>query len=150
MGFIDDLFNSIRNKYLNSTGAERDLLTLIKDRDISQAQNLMQNRDEEVMKAIREYNPEMHPVMKKSDKIRKGQEPYRTEKLPRSRQEYINEVELFFLLGKPILWKKKDNSGSDAAYKAYTEFLDTTRFNTTMRQAKRRAGADTESAKLYR
>lgn len=150
MGFIDDLFNSIRNKYLNSTGAERDLLTLIKDRDISQAQNLMQNRDEEVMKAIREYNPEMHPVMKKSDKIRKGQEPYRTEKLPRSRQEYINEVELFFLLGKPILWKKKDNSGSDAAYKAYTEFLDTTRFNTTMRQAKRRAGAETESAKLYR
>ena len=34
MGFIDNLLNAIRNKYLNATGAERDLLTLIKVKDI--------------------------------------------------------------------------------------------------------------------
>ena len=27
MGFMDNLLNAIRNKYLNATGAERDLLT---------------------------------------------------------------------------------------------------------------------------
>lgn len=57
MGFIDNLLNAIRNKYLNATGAERDLLTLIKDKDITQAQTLMQNRDTEVLQAIQEYNP---------------------------------------------------------------------------------------------
>src|SRR5699024_3077885 len=93
MGFIDNLLNAIRNKYLNAAGAERDLLTLIKDKDITHAQTLMQNRDTEVMQAIQEYNPELHRIMRKADKVRKGQEPYRTEKLPRARQKYINEVE---------------------------------------------------------
>lgn len=76
MGFIDNLLNAIRNKYLNATGAERDLLTLIKDKDITQAQTLMQNRDTEVLQAIQEYNPELHRIMRKADKMRKGQEPY--------------------------------------------------------------------------
>ena len=42
-----------------------------------------------------------------------------------------------------------DTSGSDDAFEAYTKFLQDTRFDTTMRQAKRLAGAETESAKLY-
>ena len=122
MGFIDNLLNAIRNKYLNATGAERDLLTLIKDKDITQAQTLMQNRDTEVLQAIQEYNPELHRIMRKADKMRKGQEPYRTEKLPRARQKYINEVELFFLLGNPIRWKKVNNEGSDEASKHIINF----------------------------
>ena len=126
MGFIDNLLNAIRNKYLNAAGAERDLLTLIKDKDITHAQTLMQNRDTEVMQAIGEYNPELHRIMRKADKIRKGQEPYRTEKLPRARQKYINEVELFFLLGNPIRWKKVNNEGSDEAFEAYNQFLQDT------------------------
>jgi len=44
MGFIDNLLNAIRNKYLNATGAERDLLTLIKDKDITQAQTYAESR----------------------------------------------------------------------------------------------------------
>ncbi len=74
---------------------------------------------------------------------------YRTEKLPRARQKYINEVELFFLLGNPIRWKKVNNEGSDEAFEAYNQFLHDTRFDVTMRQAKRTAGAETECAKLY-
>ena len=146
---MDNLLNAIRNKYLNATGAERDLLTLIKDKDITQAQTLMQNRDTEVLQAIQEYNPELHRIMRKADKMRKGQEPYRTEKLPRARQKYINEVELFFLLGNPIRWKKVNNEGSDEAFEAYNQFLQDTRFNVSMRKAKRIAGAETECAKLY-
>lgn len=149
MGFIDNIINAIRNKYLNASGVERDLISLIKDKDITQAKTLMQNRDIEVMQAIREYNPELHHIMRKADKIRKGQEPYRTEKLPRARQKYINEVELFFLLGNPIRWKKVNNEGSDEAFEAYNQFLQDTRFDVSMRQAKRIAGSETECAKLY-
>ena len=102
MGFIDHLFTYFQNKTLNAFGIERSLLELITARDIDQAMSLMENHDAEAMKAIREYNPEFHAVMKRLDKVRKGQESYRTEKLPRTRQRYINEVELFFLLGNPI------------------------------------------------
>lgn len=150
MGFVDDLFNLIRNKYLNAAGTERDLLTLINDRDISQARSLMQNRDEEVIKAMREYDADLHPIMKKANKPRKGREPYHTEKLPRERQRYINEVELFFLLANNIQWKNESKENLDEAYNAYADFLKYTRFNTTMRQAKRIAGSETECAKLYR
>lgn len=131
-------------------GVERDLMKLIQDKDISRVQTLMQNRDSCVNDAIKEYNPETHAVMNRPDKPRKGKEPYKVEKLPRCRQRYINEVELFFLLGNPIKWKpSSDVEGKDEAFEAYTQFLKDTRFNTTMRQAKRLAGAETESAKVY-
>lgn len=148
MNMIEAIFNAIRNKTLNSLGAERDLMKLIQDKDISRAESLMQNRDMEVCEAIREYNPETHSVKRRRDKLRKNKEPYKVEKLPRTRQRYINEVELFFLLANPILWKNKD-SASDNAFEAFNDFLQSTRFNSTMRQAKRLAGAETESAKVY-
>lgn len=150
MDFIGAIFNVLRNKVLNSMGVERDLMKLIQDKDISRVQTLMQNRDSCVNDAIKEYNPETHAVMNRPDKLRKGKEPYKVEKLPRCRQRYINEVELFFLLGNPIKWKpSSDVEGKDEAFEAYTQFLKDTRFNTTMRQAKRLAGAETESAKVY-
>lgn len=148
MNFVEAIFNLLRNKTLNSLGVERDLMKLIQDKDISQVQTLLQNRDMDVIEAIEEYNPGTHKVNKRKDKQRKNKEPYRVEKLPRTRQRYINEVELFFLLGNPIKWKN-DVNGTDEAFKAYNEFLQDTRFHTTMRQAKRLAGSETESAKIY-
>lgn len=44
MKFIEALFNVLRNKTLDSLGVERDLMTLIYSGDISQVQNLLQNR----------------------------------------------------------------------------------------------------------
>lgn len=149
MGFIDQLFTYFQNKTLNAFGIERSLLDLIAARDIDQAMSLMENHDAEAMKAIREYNPELHAIMKRLDKVRKGQESYRTEKLPRTRQRYINEVELFFLLGNPIKWRMSDESSDPEAFAAFMQFLRDHRFNSHMRQAKRLAGAETQSAKLY-
>ena len=148
MNLIEEIFNAIRNKTLNSLGAERDLMKLIQDKDISRAESLMQNRDKEVCEAMQEYNPDTHKVRRRRDKMRKNREPYKVEKLPRTRQRYINEVELFFLLANPILWKNKDGA-SDNAFEAFNDFLQATRFNSTMRKAKRLAGAETESAKVY-
>ena len=124
-------------------------MELIKAKDISRAMSLMEDHDVEVSKALCEYNPKSHAVMGRRDKTRKGQEDYRTEKLPRTRQRYINEVELFFLLGNPIKWKVSDESGDADAFSAYKQFLREIRFDSKMRQAKRLAGAETQSAKLY-
>lgn len=148
MNYIEAIFNLLRNKTLNSLGVERDLIRLIQDRDISQVQTLLQNRDTEVIEAIEEYHPTTHKVNQRKNKLRKNKEPYIVEKLPRTRQRYINEVELFFLLGNPIKWRN-DGEGTDEAFKAYNDFLQDTRFHTTIRQAKRLAGAETESAKVY-
>lgn len=145
--YLQQVMTYFRNLSLNSMGVERDLYQLIQDGDIGTAIDMMQNRDEEVDEAIKEYNPKTHEVMSRPNKFRKNDDPYITEKLPRCRQRYINEVELFFLLGNPIKWKKED--GSDDAYKLFTDFIKDTRFNSTMRQAKRLAGAETESAKIY-
>lgn len=149
MGIIKNTINVALNTGKNFLGIARDLEQLLKDKDVDKAITLFQNRDIDVEKAIKEYCPSMHDVMKRRDKPRKGKEPYRVEKLPRRRQVYINEVELFFLLGNSIKWENMDTSGSDEAFEAYTKFLQDTRFDTTMRQAKRLAGAETESAKLY-
>ena len=128
-------------------GVERDIYQLIKDGDIGTAVALMQNREDEVDIALSEYKPELHKVMKRPNKFRKNKEPYISEKLPRNRQQFINEIELFFLLGKPIKWEKK--AGDDDVYQLFLDFINETRFNVTMRKVKRLAGAETESAKLY-
>ena len=49
-------------------------------------------------------------------------------------QQFINEVELFFLLGKPIKWEKKN--GNDDVYQMFLDFIDKTRFNVTMRKVR--------------
>lgn len=145
--YINDITTFFKNKVLNSAGAERDFLQLIQDGDIGTALSLMQDRDDDVDNAIKEYNPQTHKVMKRPNKYRDGKNPYITEKLPRSRQRYINEVELFFLFGKPIVWKKKD--GEDEAFQMFMDFLTDHHFNSTLRKCKRLAGAETESAKVY-
>lgn len=161
MNIIGNIFNYLQNSIKNGLGVERDLYQLIQDRDISRAKQIFQDRDIEVQEAIKEYDPNEHEVMFRRDKPRKGKEPYRVQKLPRSWQRYINEIALFFLLAKPIVWKSlneievKEENGiksqvADEAFEAFKDFLKETRFNTTMRQAKRKAGAETESAKWYR
>lgn len=145
--YLQQIMTYFRNLALNSAGVERDLYELIQDGDIDKAIDMMQNRDDEVDCAIKEYNPQTHDVMSRPNKYRKNNDSYISEKLPRSRQRYINEVELFFLLGNPIRWKKEN--GSDDAFSLFTDFIRNTRFNSTMRQAKRLAGAETESAKIY-
>lgn len=146
--YINQILTQFRNLVLNATGVRRDFYKLIEDKDISTAISLMQDRTNEVDEAIKEYHPETHSVMKRPDKIRKKMDPYITEKLPRTRQRYINEVELFFLLGSPIIWKKED--GDDEAYKLFTEFLKDKYIDTKLRELKRIAGSETEASMVFR
>lgn len=144
--YLQQLYTYFRNVTLNASGVSRDLYQLLQDKDINKALEMLENHDDEVDQAIKEYNPQTHDVMKRPNKYRKGDDPYITEKLPRTRQRYINEIELFFLLGNPILWKKED--GDDDAYELFIDFLDEHYFNSNIRKAKRLAGAETESAMI--
>lgn len=142
------IFNLFQDSVLNASGTERMLLEVIQAGDIDRAKEMMQRRDYEVAEALKEYDPEAHEVNRRPNKIRRDKKPYYTEKLPRGRQKYINEVELFFLLGQPIIWKAT-SEGTDNAFQAFSQFLKDTRFNSTIREAKRLAGAETECAKVY-
>ena len=114
MAIINDIYTIIRNRTLNAMGVERTLEQLLEDKDIGRVKELLQNRDEKVDEAIMEYNPALHNIHRKMDKVRSGRNDYRTEKLPRARQRYINEVELFFLLGNPIIWQMAEGGNDDA------------------------------------
>lgn len=145
--YAQQLANMFRNVILNAAGVERNFLQLIEDEDIDKAIDLMQDRHEEVDEAIKEYNPQTHEVMRRKDKARKNDKPYVVEKLPRTRQRYINEVELFFLLGAPLKYKKIN--GEDRSYSAFTDFIKKNRMDSVHRQFKRLAGAETEAAIVF-
>lgn len=149
MGLIDNIVTVIKNTTFNSLGVDRSLEELLQSKDVSRAKSLLQNRDDEVLEAIAEYDPEQHKVMMRRDKLRKKKEPYIVEKLPRRWQVVINEIALFFMLGNPIKWSRTNAEEGNEAFPAFEQFMKDTRFNTTMRQAKRLAGSETESAKLY-
>jgi hypothetical protein len=148
MTLVSDIYTVIRNHTLNSLGVERDLEQLLADKDIGKVKSLLQNRDSEVETAISQYNPAGHAIHRKMDKARSGQSNYRTEKLPRARQRYINEVELFFLYGEPLKWAIKEGQDADA-FEDYKEYIKDLRMDSIFRKAKRVAGAETESAILF-
>lgn len=148
MNYIEQLLTLFRNKVLTATGASRDLMQLISDGDVYGAIRMMEDRDDEVDQALREYNPELHKVMRRRVKFRRGKNPYIPEMLPRNRAEYINEVETFFLFDRGIEWTLKD--GDEEAFNIFKDFLAEQFFDNTWAEIKTIAGAETESAKLYR
>ena len=129
------------------TDAEKELVNYISQGDITRALGLFEDNHKSMNAAIEEYETATHKVMLRPNKYRKGKDAYITEKLPRAWQKYINKIALFFLLNNPIEWNL--NNGDDEVFKEFTAFLKNTRFNTSTREAKRLAGAETQSAKLY-
>lgn len=142
--FLSHIQMLFKNMLLNSIGTQKTIYEYLDKKEVSKAIAMLANRDADIDKALKEYNPQLHDVMHRANKIRENSDPYITEKLPRTRERYINEVELFFLFGMPIKWKKEE--GDDEAYKLFTDYLDSTFFNAKIRQCKRLAGAETISA----
>lgn len=132
---------------LNSVGVMREAYQKIGDKDIFGVINMMEDNDKEVDAAIREYNPQTHKVMHRRNKPRKNMPAYITEKLPRNKQQYINEIELFFLLGKPVKWWMED--GDDEVFTAFRRFWQKHRLDGLLRKTKRLAGAETECALVF-
>lgn len=148
MSALNDIYTIIRNSTLNSLGVQRTLEELLADKDIGKVKSILQNRDSIVEEAIKQYQPSQHNILRRMDKSRSGKNSYRVEKLPRARQRYINEVELFFMFGNPIIWSLADADKADS-FAEYKGMLKSLRFDSIMRQAKRVAGSETESAILF-
>lgn len=149
-----ELFNFFSNLKNATFRHNQEFERLIQAKDIGRAMNQMECKDKEINEAIREYNPKTHNIMKREDKLIFDEEGYyeRTEKrwkLPIPYQPFINEISLVFLYGRPIRWTQK-SKGTDNAFLAFKELLTKTHFDSKIRQCKRLAGAETQSAMLFR
>lgn len=148
------LFDLFRN-YLNALiGNNQEFEELLAAKDISAVKDKMSSRDELIIPAMKEYDTFSHEIMKREDKIitdKKGnflrKEP--VWKLPIPYPVYINEISLVFLYGRPVKWTQS-STGTDRAFEAFTDVIKRTRFDSKIRQCKRLAGAETESAMLFR
>ena len=148
-------FLDVFRNYINSlVGRNQEFEQLLQNKDISAAKECMVSHREEAMAALKEYNVFSHEIMKRQDKIitdKKGnflrKEP--VWKLPIPYPRYINEIALVFMFGQPVKWLQT-SEGTDNAYQAFVDLIKRTRFNAKLRQCKRLAGAETESAMLFR
>lgn len=148
------LIDLFRN-YVNAlVGKNQEFEQLLAAKDISAVKDKMCNQEKKIFDALSEYDTFSHEVMKREDKIitdKKGKF-LRTEKvwkLPIPYPVYINEIALVFLYGRPIKWVQQ-SEGTDKAFDAFLNVIKRTRFDSKIRQCKRIAGAETESAMLFR
>lgn len=150
MGFIQMFTN-----YLNAVvGRNQEFEELIKAKDISRVKELFTTREALTAEAMKEYDPKQHEIMSRQDKILKNPKGERKGtlkrwKLPINYPQYINEIALVFIYGRPIKWTNQ-SEGTDKAFSAFQDLIKRTRFDSKVRQCKRLAGAETQSAMLFR
>ena len=149
--FLIDYFRN----YVNAlVGRNQEFEELLAAGDIDAAKQKMVHRQPLIEDAMRDYDVSKHEVMKREDKIitntkgeRTGTEP--VHKLPIPYQVYINEISLVFLYGRPVKWTQQSDN-TDDAFAMFLDVIKRTHFNSKIRQCKRIAGAETESAMLFR
>ncbi|MBO5711156.1 MAG: phage portal protein, partial [Rikenellaceae bacterium] len=150
MGFIQMFTN-----YLNAVvGRNQEFEELIKAKDISRVKELFTTREALTAEAMKEYDPKQHEIMNRADKILKNPKGERKGtlkrwKLPINYPQYINEISVVFIYGRPVKWTNQ-SEGTDNAFKAFQDLIKRTRFDSKVRQCKRLAGAETQSAMLFR
>lgn len=149
-----ELFNVFTN-YINAVvGRKQEFDELLASRDISRIKDRMQTRTTQINEAVREYDIATHNVMFRPDKIitdKKGKmrDKKPVWKLPIPYPQYINEIALVFLYGRPVKWTQTSEN-TDDAFERFQDVIKRTRFNAKIRQCKRIAGKETESAMLFR
>lgn len=140
---ITKSFNDIKAEVVNRIDAGK----------VEDALALFDDRTKEVEQAYKEYNPKHHSIMFRPDKVRKNKSDYKTNKLPRNWQSYINEIELYFLMNNGVSWELLNNYEEQDklsdVFSKFTLLLQDLHYDTCTREAKRLAGAETECAKLY-
>lgn len=146
--------NVFRNYVNTLAGRQQEFDQLLHNKDVDNAMALMTRNQSEAMEAIAEYNTKTHSVMRRPAKIVRNKDGERIDekkvaKLPIAYQPYINEIALVFLFGQPVKWVQT-SEGTDDAFTAFNNIIKSTRFNSHIRECKRIAGSETESAMLFR
>ena len=150
MGLFDALLTSLKS----IAGRKKEFDELLASKDISAIIEQMTTRHELIIDAMKDYDTFQHPVNFREPKIitdKDGKFVRKEEvwKIPIPYPVYINEIALVFLYGRPVKWSQV-STGTDNAWGAFQQFIKDTRFASKVRQCKRLAGAETESAMLFR
>lgn len=148
------MFEQLINHFNAAVGRNQDFYELLAAKDIDRVIAKMDSHHEAVADAAKDYDPKMHKVSFRGTKIIKNKagkrvgsiEPWR---LPITYPQYINEIALVFLYGRPVKWGCKSDD-TERAFTAFTDLLDHLHFDSKVRQMKRYAGAYTQSAMLFR
>lgn len=148
------IINSITNLFNATVGRNQDFEQLIAAKDITRVMSLLDSHQLEAEEAMKEYDPKTHLIMERKDKVLKDLTGKRKGtlmrwKLPVGYPVYINEMSLVFLFGQPVKWVQTGGEGDDG-FKAFTDLLARMHLNSKIRQCKRLAGSETESAMLFR
>lgn len=152
MEIINSLANLFRKANFN-TDKPSEFDELIEKGDIDRIKEMFTSRESQVSEALREYDPSFHDIMRRQNKIVKNKEGERIGevkrwKLPVNYPQYINEVAVTFLYGQPVKWSCQ-SEGTDEAFSDFQNLIKSTRFDSKIRQCKRLAGAETQSAMLF-
>ena len=147
-------FDALRNSINSIAGRKQEFDELLASKNISAIMEQMTSRQDLIVDAMKDYDTFQHPINFREDRIitDKNGNFIRREpvwKLPVPYPVYINEIALVFLYGRPVKWSQLSQN-TDEAWAAFQDILKRTRFDSKIRQAKRLAGAETESAMLWR
>ena len=147
-------FDALRNSINSIAGRKQEFDELLASKNISAIMEQMTSRQDLIVDAMKDYDTFQHPINFREDRIitDKNGNFIRREpvwKLPVPYPVYINEIALVFLYGRPVKWSQLSQN-TDDAWAAFQDILKRTRFDSKIRQAKRLAGAETESAMLWR
>lgn len=144
------LAEMLGNQLNAALGRKQKLIELIDNSDLTRLKSRLDNHDERVCNALKEYIPENHKVMLRKDKKRKGKPDKIVAKLPIPFQKVINLQATAFLFGEPVVFSNhSDDKNTEEAFNLFRQILEETRFNSTIRECKTIAGSETLCAKLY-
>lgn len=149
MSVIDFIYS----KFKTAVGYQQSFEELLEAGNVSDALALMSCDNPQQLEALKQYKLERHPIMQRMDKPIFDKDGnfkgwVKRWRLPLAYPKYINEMAVVFIYGRPPQWIQSSQN-TDAAYKAFNDFIRTTHFNARIRQAKRLAGAETKSALLF-
>lgn len=147
------LINAIQNEIKAAVGYQQSFTELLASKDVTRALSMMRDRSESAAKYRKEYEISTHKVMDREDRAvfdKKGNflRWSKRNKIPIAYQQFINEIALVFLYGRPVKWSQ-GSEGTDEAFSFYQALMGEIRFNSIIREAKRAAGAEGVSAILY-
>lgn len=143
----------VSNGFKAAVGYQQRFEELLGNSDVTRAMSMMHDHSEEAAANLKTYHIGDHEVNKREDRAvydKKGNfiRWSKRWKLPIPWQEYINEIALVFLYGRPVKWSQL-SEGTDLGFENYKKWMTEIRFDSHVREAKRVAGAEGISAIMY-
>ena len=147
------LINYIKNEIKAAVGYQQSFEELLDSKDVSRALAMMSDRSELAVKNLEEYNISKHKIQDRKDRAvydKKGNflRWSKRHRIAIPYQQFINEIALVFMYGRPVKWLQ-DTDNTDYAFGKYKDLMKEIRFNAAIRECKRAAGAEGCAAILY-